>query len=70
MKVLEIIAFVLLIIGGINWGLVGVFHFNLVEAVFGHFPVVVQVVYGLVGVSALYAIYDWVVRKGGCCDKV
>lgn len=67
MRTLDVIAFVLLIAGGINWGLVGFFDFNLVEAVFGSFPVVVKVVYDVVGVSALYAVYRWVEKRGVCC---
>lgn len=40
-------------IGALNWGLVGAFNFNLVETVLGSWPMVVRVVYVLVGVSAL-----------------
>lgn len=50
------IATILVIIGGINWGLVGLFEFNLVDAVFGEGSVGSRVVYVLVGVSALIAI--------------
>lgn len=66
MYILNVVAAVLLIVGGINWGLVGVFDYNLVQVVFGHFPVVVKVIYDLVGLSALYAIYHWVVHKDVC----
>ncbi len=55
-SVLDWIALILLIVGGINWGLV-VFNFNLVDALFGAWPVLVQIVYALVGLSALYTIY-------------
>ncbi len=47
------IAFVLVFIGGLNWGLVGAFDWNLVEVLLGNWPVVVRVVYVLVGLSAL-----------------
>ncbi|OGL73319.1 hypothetical protein A3E39_01060 [Candidatus Uhrbacteria bacterium RIFCSPHIGHO2_12_FULL_60_25] len=47
------IAWILVLIGGINWGLVGGFQFNLVEAILGQWPVIVRVVYVLVGLSAL-----------------
>lgn len=50
------IATVLVIIGGINWGLVGAFEFNLVDAIFGDGSVGSRVVYVVVGVSALIAI--------------
>lgn len=68
MKYLEIIAAVLLLIGGLNWGLVGLFGFNLVEAIFSHFPELVRVIYGLVGLSAIYEIVRWV-GYGSCCTK-
>ena len=50
------IATVLVIIGGINWGLVGAFEFNLVDAIFGDGSVGSRVVYVVVGVSAVIAI--------------
>ncbi len=51
------IALVLLIIGGLNWGLV-VFDYNLVNSLFGSWPVVENLVYGLIGLSALWVAYD------------
>lgn len=54
-SVIDWIALVLVIIGGINWGL-AVFNFNLVSAIFGT-GVVADVVYALVGISALWMIY-------------
>lgn len=56
-NVLDWIAFVLVIIGGLNWGLVGVFKFDLVEAILGSIPVLARIVYTLVGVAAIYMIY-------------
>jgi uncharacterized membrane protein YuzA (DUF378 family) len=54
MKALHCVAFVLLVIGGLNWGLVGInSDWNLVEKILGSWPVVVQVVYILVGLSAI-----------------
>lgn len=50
------IAWVLVVIGGLNWGLVGFFNFDLVVAVFGSVPLLVTLVYDLVGVSALVLI--------------
>lgn len=47
------ISWILVFIGGVNWGLVGGFQFNLVEAILGQWPVIVRVVYVLVGLSAL-----------------
>ncbi len=43
-------------IGAINWGLVGFFQFNLVEQLLGDWPVLVRVIYGAVGVAALFAL--------------
>ncbi|MDD3435500.1 MAG: DUF378 domain-containing protein [Patescibacteria group bacterium] len=53
MKALNAIALILVIIGGLNWGLVGFFNFDLVAAIFGEMSVVSRVVYSLVGLSAV-----------------
>jgi hypothetical protein len=55
MNTMDWIAFVLVIIGGLNWGL-AVFNFNLVSAIFGT-GVLATIIYALVGLSALYLIY-------------
>ncbi|MDD3805602.1 MAG: DUF378 domain-containing protein [bacterium] len=47
-------ALVLLIIGGLNWGLIGAFGFNLVAAIFGDMTVISRIIYVLVGLSAIY----------------
>ncbi len=54
MKLVHTAAFLLLVIGGLNWGLIGLFNFNLVAALFGEVLPVESVVYVLVGVSAIY----------------
>ncbi len=54
MKVLTMVAFVLLIVGGLNWGLVGLFQFDLVAAIFGVGSLISNIVYILVGLSAVY----------------
>ncbi len=51
------IALVLLVIGGLNWGMIGLFNVDLVSALFGSMTTLTRVVYSLVGVSALYSIY-------------
>lgn len=56
MKVVDKIALVLIIIGAINWGLVGFFSFNLVDAIFGSMSVISRIIYALVGVSGLWGI--------------
>lgn len=54
MKIIDIIAAVLLIVGGLNWGLVGVANFDLVAAIFGDMTILSRIVYSLVGVAAIY----------------
>ncbi|MDQ6648253.1 MAG: DUF378 domain-containing protein [Pseudomonadota bacterium] len=56
MKALNIITLVLIIVGGINWGLVGLADFNLVAAIFGPLSVLSRIIYILVGLSALWQI--------------
>ncbi len=48
------IAVVLVIIGGVNWGLVGAFDFNVVDEIFGAMSAVSRVIYVLVGLSGIY----------------
>lgn len=54
MKALHIAAYTLLWVGGLNWGLVGLFKFNLVETILGADSTLTMLVYILVGVSAVY----------------
>lgn len=56
MNAMDWIAMILLIIGGLNWGLYGAFEFDLVATIFGELSVVSKVVYVLVGLSALYVL--------------
>jgi uncharacterized protein len=51
------ISMALLIVGGINWGLVGLFNFDLVATLFGEMSALSRIVYVVVGLSALYTIY-------------
>ena len=53
MKTMNNIALTLLIIGGLNWGLVGIFNYNLVDALFGNATWISRLVYALVGLSAV-----------------
>ena len=59
MKTLDVIAFALLVIGGLNWGLVGIFRFDLVAAIFGEMSILARVVYALVGLAAVYDGLSW-----------
>jgi len=54
MKTLKIIAILLVIVGGLNWGLVGLFNFDLVAAIFGAMSSLSKIVYDLVGLAAIY----------------
>lgn len=53
-KLLHTVAFTLVLVGALNWGLVALLNFNLVTTLLGSWPTVVNVVYILVGVSAVY----------------
>lgn len=54
MKMLHMVAFLLLVVGGLNWGLVGLFNYNLVESLLGGMAGASMLVYVLVGASAVY----------------
>lgn len=56
MKIVDKIALVLIIIGAINWGLVGIFHFNLVDSIFGTMSMISRIIYALIGISGLWGI--------------
>lgn len=56
MKVLDVIVTVLLLIGALNWGLIGFFGFNLVAAIFGEAGVIGRLLYVVIGLAALYEI--------------
>ena len=59
MKKLDVLAAVLLVVGGINWGVVGVTGSDIVGAIFGNLSPVSRAVYLLVGVAALYQALQW-----------
>lgn len=56
LKVLDWVFLVLVIIGGLNWGLVGIFQFDLVVYILGSIPVLVSAVYILVALAAIYML--------------
>ncbi|WP_035291552.1 DUF378 domain-containing protein [Clostridium sp. KNHs214] len=56
MRTLDNIALLLVVIGAINWGLIGFFRFDLVAALFGNLSTFSRIVYALVGIAGLYAI--------------
>lgn len=55
-KMVHMVAFLLMVVGGLNWGLVGLFNYNLVNMLLGSMPMVEKVVYILVGASSLYVM--------------
>ncbi len=59
MRSFDVIAAVLIVVGGLNWGLVGLFGFDLVAAIFGSMSFPSRIVYILVGISALYQGLQW-----------
>jgi uncharacterized membrane protein YuzA (DUF378 family) len=56
MKVINLVTLLLVIVGGLNWGLVGLFSFDLVAAIFGSGSLLSRLVYVLVGLSAVWQI--------------
>ena len=65
MIIANIIAYIIVIIGGLTWGLVGIFNFNLVEAIFGVYPSIATIiVYILVLISTLWLIISPIMTHG------
>ena len=56
MNIIQKSALVLTIVGALNWGLIGIFQFNLVGAIFGDMTVAARIVYSLVGIAAIINI--------------
>jgi uncharacterized protein len=57
MSAVDYVAMVLLIVGGLNWGMVGLFGVDVVASLFGTESAISRVIYTLVGLAALYSIY-------------
>lgn len=67
---LAILAFGLVIVGGLNWGLVGLLNFNLVDALLGKGSKLSRLVYSLVGLSSLFLIMAAAMKHHkACCRK-
>ncbi len=54
MRTIDVVAAILLVVGGLNWGLVGTANFDLVAALLGAGSILAKVVYTLVGLAAVY----------------
>ena len=59
MKNLDVLFAILLVVGGLNWGLVGFANFDLVASIFGSGAALSRVVYALVGLAAFYQAIQW-----------
>ena len=57
MHILKIISYILVIIGAINWGLIGIFGFDLVATLFGETSLLTRIVYILVGIAAVILLF-------------
>jgi len=56
LNILDWLAVILVIVGGLNWGLVGIFKLDLVKTILGSIPLLQNIVYILVGLAAVYLI--------------
>ncbi|HSW65840.1 MAG TPA: DUF378 domain-containing protein [Bacillota bacterium] len=65
LNTIDWVALALTIVGGLNWGLVGAFKFNLVDAIFGEASTLSRIVYVLVGLSAVYLVLTATKLAGG-----
>lgn len=63
-KELDMVAYVLVLLGALNWGLVGAFKLDLVQLILGTTPALAQLVYILIGLSGLYGVYMMMNKKG------
>lgn len=65
MNAVDTVAWVLIVVGGLNWGLVGAFDYNLVDSLFGVDSTLSSVVYILVGLAAVYSLVTVGMKLGG-----
>ncbi len=56
MKILDYVLLTLVVIGAINWGLIGFLNFDLVRVIFGNMTILSRIIYAAVGIGGLYAI--------------
>lgn len=56
MKILDSAALILIIVGAVNWGLIGFFQFDLVATLFGEMTSISRIIYSLIGIAGLYSL--------------
>ena len=71
MNIIKNTAYTLVLVGALNWGLIGMFDFNLVEFLFGDMTILSRITYSLVGISAIITAFSMhhcnvVEKKNGC----
>jgi uncharacterized membrane protein YuzA (DUF378 family) len=59
MKKINVVACILLIIGGLNWGVIGVAKFNFIAAICGEMEAPIRIIYILVGLAAVLHVFQW-----------
>ena len=72
MNILRYTAYILTLIGALNWGLVGIFGFDLVSAIFGEMTVMSRILYSIIGVSAIVTaltVYQCDALEPAECDE-
>lgn len=70
MKLIHYIAKILVFVGALNWGLVGLFHYNLVSMFLGgEMSMLTRLVYILVGLSAVFCLFYHCKKRCECCGK-
>ena len=72
MNILKYTAYILVLIGALNWGLIGLFGFDLVSSIFGDMSLVTRIIYTLVGISAIvtaFTMHHCEVPKRVECDE-
>ncbi|MGE5628898.1 MAG: DUF378 domain-containing protein [Solirubrobacterales bacterium] len=56
MRVLDFISLLLVVVGAVNWGLIGFFQYDLVSMIFGPASVITRIIFALVGIAGIYAL--------------
>jgi len=58
MRTLDVLSWILMFVGGLNWLLIGLFGFNVVTVIFGQLSLAVRIIYAVVGIATIYAIAE------------